>query len=160
MRTRVVVDVEWQELTAHRGRTLLLREPVSTAKKGVGERIGSEQTPRGLHVVRAKIGAGVPTDGIFIARRFTGTIYRPELREQHPNRDFILTRILWLSGLEPGKNRLGDVDTFRRFIYIHGCPDDAPIGRPASHGCIRMRSKAVLKLFDAVDPGTRVEIVS
>ena len=131
---------------------------VSTARKGPGERFGSEQTPRGWHVIRARIGAGLPPGTVFVGRRPTGEIYRPELAAAHPDRDWILTRILWLSGLEPGRNRLGDVDTMRRFIYIHGCPDEDPLGIPGSHGCIKMRNHDVIRVFDAVPVGTRVRI--
>lgn len=132
--------------------------PVSTAQAGAGERNGSGQTPRGWHVVRARIGAGHPVGAVFVARRPTGEIYTPELAVDHPQRDWILTRILWLSGLEPGRNRLGDVDTMRRFIYIHGCPDEAPMGTPASHGCIRMRNADIVALFERVPAGTAVLI--
>jgi len=131
---------------------------VSTARKGPGERFGSEQTPRGWHVIRARIGAGMPPGTVFVGRRPTGEIYTPELAAAQPERDWILTRILWLSGLEPGRNRLGDVDTMRRFIYIHGCPDEDPLGIPGSHGCIKMRNHDVIRVFDAVPVGTRVRI--
>jgi L,D-transpeptidase YbiS len=105
--------------------------PVSTARNGPGERRGSGCTPRGWHRIRIKIGAGLPLDTVFVGRRPTGEIYGPELAARHPERDWILTRILWLTGLEPGRNRGGECDTLRRFIYIHGCPDTAPDGRTA-----------------------------
>lgn len=106
-----------------------------------------------------RIGAGAPLNTVFVARRPTGEIYSPELANRFPDRDWILTRILWLSGLEPGHNRLGEVDTFRRFIYIHGSPEGLPMGAPASHGCIRMRNVDVVELFDRVPAGTPVDIV-
>lgn len=134
------------------------RYAVSTARNGPGELNGSERTPRGAHLIRAKIGAGCPANTVFKGRRPTGELYSPELRWKHPGRDWILTRILWLSGTEPGFNRLGDVDTMRRFIYIHGAPDETPMGVPGSHGCIRMRNDDVLELFDLVPTGTRVNI--
>jgi lipoprotein-anchoring transpeptidase ErfK/SrfK len=137
---------------------VLMERRISTGRKGVGEVSGSEQTPRGWHQVRAKIGAGQPENAVFVARRPTGEVYRPELRQQYPNRDWILTRILWLSGLEPGWNRLGNVDTMRRFIYIHGCPDDDPMGVPGSRGCVKMRNRDLIELFDRVPVGTRVHI--
>ncbi len=130
--------------------------PVSTAGNGPGERMGSECTPRGRHMVRARIGDGAPMGSIFAGRRATGECFHPRLRTQHPDRDWVLTRILWLSGLEPGRNRLGDVDTMRRLIYIHGCPDDLDLSTPASHGCIRMRNPDVVELFDRVPVGTAV----
>lgn len=137
----------------------VLREyPVSTAQAGLGEVSGSYQTPRGSHVIRAKIGAGLPEKTVFIGRRPTGEIWSPELDEQFPGRDWILTRILWLSGCQPGFNRLGCVDTMRRYIYIHGCPDHAEIGVPGSHGCIRMRNADIIELFDLVPCYSQVEI--
>ena len=132
--------------------------PVSTAANGPGEREGSECTPRGNHVVRAKIGAGAAPGAVFVARRPTGERYTPALGAAHPERDWILTRILWLSGTEPGRNRLGGVDTMRRYIYIHGCPDEVDITTPGSHGCIRMRNDDVIDLFDRVETGTKVLI--
>lgn len=132
--------------------------PVSTAKKGAGEQMGSECTPRGWHAVRAKIGAGQPLFSVFVGRRPTGEIYSPDLGSLFPQRDWILTRILWLGGLEPGKNRYGKVDTAWRYIYIHGCPDECLQGKPESHGCIRMRNADVLDLFDRVAAGVKVYI--
>jgi len=133
---------------------------ISTGRKGVGEINGSEQTPRGWHKVRAKIGAGEPENTVFVARRPTGEIFHPAMRNDYPGRDWILTRILWLSGLEPGRNRHGSVDTMRRFIYIHGCPDDDPMGVPGSRGCIKMRNRELIELFDRIPVGTRVHIVA
>jgi lipoprotein-anchoring transpeptidase ErfK/SrfK len=109
-------------------------------------------------VIRARIGTGCAPDTVFVGRRPTGEILTPELRAATPERDWILTRILWLSGLERGRNRLGSVDTMRRYIYIHGTPDDVPLGLPASHGCIRMRNADIIALFDQVAAGTRVFI--
>ena len=131
---------------------------VSTAANGAGEAMGSGCTPRGAHVVRAKIGAGCAPNTVFVGRRPTGEIYTPELGRQFPERDWILTRILWLSGREAGRNRLGNVDTMRRYIYIHGTPDDTPMGVPGSHGCIRMRNAELLELFERVPAGTPVYI--
>jgi len=132
--------------------------PVSTAANGPGEREGSGCTPRGRHVVRARIGAGAPAGAVFRGRRPTGEVWSPELAARYPGRDWILSRILWLSGREPGFNRLGGVDSMRRYIYIHGTPDDQPMGVPLSHGCVRMRNADVIELFDLVPPGTEVLI--
>ncbi len=132
--------------------------PVSTAKNGCGEKNGSFCTPRGRHIVRAKIGAGQPLGAVFVRRRPTGEVWTPELHARYPGRDWMLTRILWLSGKEPGFNRLGDVDTMRRVIYIHGTHDHAELGKPGSHGCIRMRNADIAELFDLVPPYTPVEI--
>jgi lipoprotein-anchoring transpeptidase ErfK/SrfK len=132
---------------------------VSTSKLGAGEQIDSNQTPRGRHVIRAKIGAGQPRGAVFVGRRPTGEIYSEALACAQPGRDWILTRILWLSGTEVGKNRLGSVDTMRRYIYIHGSPDSATLGRPGSMGCVRMSNDAVMELFELVPVGTVVDIV-
>jgi L,D-transpeptidase YbiS len=131
---------------------------VSTALNGPGEQQGSHCTPRGLHRVRLRIGDGCPLGTVFTSRRPTGETWTPVLAAQHPGRDWILTRILWLTGCEPGRNRRGPVDTLRRYIYIHGCPDDEPMGEPRSHGCIRMRNADVVALFDRVRTGTEVTI--
>lgn len=131
---------------------------VSTAKNGVGEEYGSEKTPRGWHVIRAKIGGDKPANAVFRGRRFTGEIYTPAMKTQFPDRDWILTRILWLSGLEVGKNRLGKVDTMRRYVYIHGTGDDTPMGIPGSKGCIRMRNSDLIELFDRIPAGTKIHI--
>jgi len=139
--------------------SLVRRYDVSTAANGAGEVCGSYCTPRGKHVIRARIGAGCPENTVFVRRRPTGEIYTPELGAQFPGRDWILTRILWLSGCEPGLNRLGKNDTMRRYIYIHGTPDSVPVGQALSHGCIRMHNADLLELFALVSAGTTVEII-
>jgi L,D-transpeptidase YbiS len=131
---------------------------ISTAKNGAGERMGSGCTPRGRHVIRVRIGASCPVGTVFVGRRVTGEVYSPDLAKQFPERDWMLTRILWLCGCEPGRNRLGELDTMQRYIYIHGCPETEPMGVPASHGCIRMRNADILELFDLVESGTPVLI--
>jgi lipoprotein-anchoring transpeptidase ErfK/SrfK len=151
---KILIDIPRQELVLADGR----RYAVSTAKNGPGEKHGSFCTPRGRHVVRAKIGAGQPLGAVFVRRRPTGEVWSPELHAQYPGRDWMLTRILWLSGCEPGRNRMGEVDTMRRMIYIHGAPDSAEMGKPGSHGCIRMRNADVAELFDLVPAYTEVEI--
>ncbi len=151
---RIEIDAARQELRLPDGR----RYPVSTAKNGLGEKNGSFCTPRGRHIVRAKIGAGQPLGAVFVRRRPTGEVWSPDLHAKYPGRDWMLTRILWLSGCEVGKNRLGDVDTMRRMIYIHGAPDSAEMGAPGSHGCIRMRNADVVDLFERVPPYAEVEI--
>lgn len=153
------VDASRQELTLRAGRgDVLARYAVSTGRNGLGEENASGCTPRGWHQIRACIGAGQPAGTVFVARRPTGEIYSEALADRHPGRDWILSRILWLSGLEPGRNRLGDRDTMRRYIYIHGGPADRPVGQAGSKGCIRMRNPDVIELFDRVTPGTRVLI--
>ncbi len=137
---------------------LVVRLAVSTALNGPGEKFGSGCTPRGLHQVRAKIGQGLPAGAVLRGRRWTGEIWTPELAEQWPGRDWILSRILWLSGCEPGRNRLGQVDTFRRYIYLHGTPDSEPMGVPLSHGCVRLRNADLLQLFPRVPLHCPVQI--
>ena len=131
---------------------------VATAANGPGEVMHSECTPRGRHRVRARIGDGCAENTVFVGRRPTGEIYNPALKAAHPGRDWILTRILWLCGEEPGRNRLGEVDSMRRYIYIHGCPDEDPMGIPSSHGCVKMRNSEMIELFDRVPVGTPVII--
>jgi lipoprotein-anchoring transpeptidase ErfK/SrfK len=154
----IVIDVHNQLLRLVTPKGILREYPVSTAKNGPGEQMGSGCTPRGQHAIRAKIGAGCVEGTVLVGRRETGEMYSKELAAANPDRDWILTRILWLSGLEVGKNRLGTVDTMRRYIYIHGCPDEAPFDKPASHGCIRMRNADIVELFDLVAVGTQVDI--
>ena len=154
----LVVDIDTQRLTLFAGAHARRQYPVSTGANGVGEDYGSGCTPRGLHRVRLRIGAGCPVGTVFRGRRPTGEIHDAALAAAHPERDWILTRILWLTGCEPGRNRGGRVDTLRRFIYIHGCPDSEPMGVPRSHGCIRMRNRDLLELFEQTPNGTLVDI--
>lgn len=158
MTRRIEVDLKAQLLTLAEDERTISRFPISTALNGAGEERGSGCTPRGLHVIRIKIGDGLPLHTVFKGRRPTGEIYNETLAAKYPERDWILTRILWLSGKQRGVNRGGLKDTLRRFIYIHGCPDSEPIGEPRSHGCIRMRNGDVIELFEQVEPGTEVEI--
>jgi len=134
------------------------RYRVSTAANGIGCEKDSGCTPLGEHTIRAKIGAGMPQNTVFVGRRPTGEILSPQLAAQYPQRDWILTRIMWLSGAEVGKNRLGNVDSMQRYIYIHGTPDSEPMGEPRSHGCVRMRNQDIVELFDLVATGTPVLI--
>lgn len=156
---RIIVSLPRQTLTLldEQGKEVK-RYDVSTSKNGAGELNGSYCTPRGLHTIRAKIGAGLPLNTVLVDRRPTGEIFTPELAKRYPDRDWILTRILWLSGCEVGFNRLGNVDTMRRYIYIHGSPDTVKMGKPGSIGCIRMRNQDLLEIFDKVTVGTPVEI--
>jgi len=156
---KIDIDVPQQVLTlfGDDGRALR-RYPVSTSKNGVGQKNGSFCTPRGKHIVRAKIGAGQPPNTVFVRRRPTGEIWTTDLHARYPGRDWILTRILWLSGCERGLNRLGEVDTMRRYIYIHGSPDSAELGKPGSIGCVRMRNADIVELFDLVPAGIAVDI--
>ena len=155
----IEVDIPAQTLVVKdRTGELVMQTCVATARNGAGEIHGSECTPRGRHYVRAKIGASLPANAVLVSRRATGETYSRQMRAVYPGRDWILTRILWLSGLEPGKNRLGRVDTMRRHIYIHGCPDEDAMGTPSSRGCIKMRNDELIRLFDLVPVGTPVLI--
>jgi len=155
---RIEISIPRQSLELLEDGRVLKRYSVSTARKGAGELNGSFCTPRGRHIVRARIGAGQPLGAVFARRRPTGEVWTPELHARYPGRDWILTRILWLSGREPGRNRLGRVDTMRRYIYIHGAPDSAEMGQPGSIGCIRMRNADIAELFELVAPYTQVDI--
>ena len=156
---KIAIHIGSQSLELYDDRDRLLRNyAISSALKGTGQLRGSFCTPLGRHIIRAKIGAGQPENTVFVGRRPTGEIYTPALGAAFPGRDWMLTRILWLSGCEVGHNRLGEVDTMRRYIYIHGCPDSAPMGVPGSIGCIRMRNRDVIELFDSVSVGTSVKI--
>lgn len=156
---RIEVSLSRQELAlVGDDGACIRRYPVSTAARGAGELQDSGCTPRGRHVVRARIGAGAPAGTVFRGRRPTGECWSAGLAAANPARDWILSRILWLSGCEPGRNRLGAVDSMRRYIYIHGTGDDQPMGEPRSHGCIRMRNRDVMELFDLVAAGTEVVI--
>lgn len=152
------ISIAEQRLRLLQSTHILSEYPVSTAQNGPGQLKGSECTPTGWHKIRAKIGGYAPLNSVFVGRRPTGEIYTPRLALKYPERDWILSRILWLSGLEPGYNRYGDVDSAWRYIYIHGCPDELMQGIPASHGCIRMRNADVVELFDSIDAGCKVFI--
>ena len=152
------VSIADQQLYGFAAGQLVLRVPFSTALNGPGEASGSNCTPRGLHQVRARIGEGLPIGAVLRGRRWTGEVWDAELHARFPGRDWILTRILWLSGCEPGRNRLGQVDSFRRYIYLHGTPDSEPMGVPRSHGCVRLRNTDMLELFQRVPVHCAVRI--
>jgi len=154
----LLIDLATQTLMLLEQDRVRTRYRVSTARNGPGEGYGSGCTPRGKHRVRIRIGTDCPEGAVFVKRRATGEIYDAELARRYPERDWVLTRILWLTGLESGRNRGQHVDTLRRYIYIHGCPDTEPMGKPASHGCIRMRNQDLIELFDLVPTGTPMEI--
>jgi L,D-transpeptidase YbiS len=155
----IEISLTNQRLQLKRGAQVITEYLVSTGRNGPGELQDSECTPRGEHVIYAKIGAHCLPDTVFVSRRPTGEIYTPELRARFPSRDWILTRIVWLAGREPGKNAGGNVDSRERYIYIHGAPDDVPMGMPGSRGCIRMRNADIIQLFNLIEVGMRVVIV-
>ncbi len=157
---RIEISIEKQNLQFYEDGQQLFECTVSTALNGAGQQQNSECTPCGRHRIAEKIGEGEPVNSVFVGRRPTGEIYRPELRERYPERDWILTRILWLEGLEDGINCGGQVDSKARYIYIHGTPDDVVMGKTGSHGCVRMRNNDVLQLFDRIEVGIEVMITA
>ncbi len=152
------ISIPDQKLDLISNGTTINSYSISTALNGAGEQMGSECTPTGWHKIRAKIGASQRKNSVFVGRRPTGEIYSPELSKQFPERDWVLSRILWVGGIEPGKNRYGKVDSTWRYIYIHGCPDELMNGKPESHGCVRMNNQDVTDLFEQVDAGTLLYI--
>ncbi|PHS71181.1 MAG: L,D-transpeptidase [Cycloclasticus sp.] len=156
--TTISIDINQQILSLFVAGEQVITYPVCTAKNGVGEAFGSECTPRGRHIIRAKMGDDAEVASVFVGRRLTGEIHQQSLTDAEPDKDWILSRILWLSGLEKGKNRLGQVDTMRRYIYIHGAPDELVSATPSSHGCIRMKNADVIDLYKRVSVGTVVSI--
>lgn len=153
------VSIAEQQLRVLLNGVIQASYPCSTAANGPGEKMHSECTPRGAHVIAERIGAGAMPGTVFVGRRPTGEIYSPQLRAANPGRDWILTRILWLRGCEPGRNLGGDVDTYDRYVYIHGCPDDVRLGEPGSRGCVRLRNADIIALFERVREGTPVAII-
>ena len=156
---KIIISVAKQTLTLFDNEGNIEKKyAISTSSKGVGEQKGSEQTPRGHHIIRAKVGHDQPANSVFVGRRLTGECYTPALGQQYPDRDWILTRILWLSGTEVGKNRLGNVDTMARYVYIHGIPDEADMTVARSKGCINMRNDDMIDLFNRVEYKDSVDI--
>lgn len=159
MQQYIIINLGEQSLRLYEDDQLKVQYSVSTAKNGAGEKMDSECTPRGEHIIAEKIGDGCDRNTVFVGRQATGEVYHPTLRRQYPERDWILTRILWLKGTETGKNLGDDVDSYNRFIYIHGAPDDVKMGQPGSRGCIRMRNEDVIDLFNRVSQGVGVTIL-
>jgi len=158
-KVNLIVSISEQTISVYNDGERVKTYPVNTAKNGLGEQFGSECTPTGEHIIRAKIGADAAIHSVFVGRRLTGEQYSAVLASKYPRRDWILTRIMWLSGVERGMNRLGNVDTMRRYIYIHGAPDELVTSEPSSHGCIRMRNQDVIELFNRVRVKTGVLIL-
>lgn len=152
------ISLSEQRLTGRAAGRIVFNCSVSTALNGAGEQSSSGCTPRGRHRVRARIGEGQPAYAVFRGRRPTGEVWTAELAAANPDRDWILTRILWLCGDEPGFNRGGNCDSQRRYIYIHGTGDDQPMGIALSHGCVRLRNEDMLALFDITPSGCPVMI--
>lgn len=160
----LVINIAKQTLTIHKQQAEVTEYTVSTAKNGIGSQQDSGCTPLGQHIIQKKIGGSEPMNAVFVGRVPTGEVYDAALSTLHPKRDWILSRILWLSGLEEGSNKgsnsKGGCDTYERYIYIHGTPDTEPMGIPLSHGCIRMRNTDIVELFEQVEEGMPVMIVA
>lgn len=154
----IFISAPKQRMTCFEEDKLICEYSVSTGKNGLGEKINSECTPRGWHRVYSIIGTENAPDSVFVGRKWTGEIYSEDLAAQFPERDWILTRIIQLDGMEPGRNRGGDVDSLSRYIYIHGTPDSTELGRPGSHGCIRMNNNDMIDLASWVTQDTLVYI--
>ncbi|WP_069471702.1 L,D-transpeptidase [Candidatus Marithrix sp. Canyon 246] len=153
---KIIVDISEQKLYLHNyAKKEVKIYPVSTSKYGIGSEANSYKTPLGLHRIENKIGHGAERNTIFKARRNTG---RKAIINTPGSGDSITSRIMWLKGLELGKNSGEGIDSYRRYIYIHGTREENKIGQVASHGCIRMYNKDVIELFDRVDEGIIVEI--
>ena len=161
---RLIVNIEKQILSVYQNDKEVGRYDVSTAKNGFGSQQDSGCTPLGAHIIAQKIGGDYSINAVFIGRVPTGEIYSEILGKQYPERDWILSRILWLAGLEDGVNKgsneQGGCDTYQRYIYIHGTPDSEPMNTPRSHGCVRMRNQDIIELFEQVKEGTAVNIIA
>jgi len=154
----IKISISKQQLLLFDGENIVRKYSVSTAKNGTGERKNSECTPLGEHIIAEKIGHDAKQNSVFVGRVETNELYDLKMRDLYPDRDWILTRILWLSGTEEGKNKGNDVDSYNRYIYIHGSPEDTKMGKPGSRGCIRMCNSDVIELFKLVSVGTIVTI--
>jgi lipoprotein-anchoring transpeptidase ErfK/SrfK len=148
--SRVIVSIHDQKLMLLENGAKVATYPISTSKFGLGDRWGSMATPLGFLQVAQKIGDHAPVGAVFHRRRFTGEVLPPNA----PGRDPVITRIIWLRGLEPWNSH-----AFARCIYIHGTPEEKTIGRPASYGCIRMKSSDITALYDQIQLGAVVQIV-
>lgn len=154
----IFVSVNDQTLKGYKEDKLIFTYTVSTGKNGVGEEMNSECTPRGWHQIYSILGLENEINSVFVARKWTGEVYSDELARNNPGRDWILTRIMQLEGLEPGRNKGGTVDSLKRYIYIHGTPDSTPLGVAGSRGCIRMRNNEIIELAQWVTTDTLVYI--
>jgi lipoprotein-anchoring transpeptidase ErfK/SrfK len=158
MNSKINISVSSQKLSLFQEGELISSYKVSTALKGVGQEKNTNKTPLGNHIIRAMIGRNLPIYAVIKARRYTNEIWTKELDDPSITVDWILSRVIWLSGKDLGRNRLGNVDTMQRYIYIHGTNEEHLLGTPSSHGCIRMSNEDVIELFDLVSVGDIVEI--
>ncbi len=153
------VSIKHQKLYLIENDSTVKKYPISTALKGVGNKLHSLKTPPGLHTIKRKLGDNVPYAGILEAREYNGKIAKVLTDKQKAGGDYVTTRILWLEGEEPGINKGRNIDSYNRYIYIHGTPEEGLIGQPASHGCIRMKNSDVMELYDLIEEGTPILIL-
>lgn len=160
----IVINIAKQNLCLYEHNAEISQYQVSTAKNGIGSRQDSGCTPLGEHIIAQKIGGDQPINSVFVGRVPTNEVYSADFGKLHPERDWILSRILWLAGLEEGINKgcndKGGCDTYQRYIYIHGTPDDEAMDMPLSHGCVRMRNQDIIELYEKVDEGITVSIIA
>lgn len=154
----IIVRSDNQSLSCFEQDKLVYSYSISTGKNGLGEQEGSECTPRGWHQIHQVIGQDHQENSVFVGRQWTGEIYSEELGRVFPNRDWILTRIVQLDGLQPGLNKGGSVDSLSRYIYIHGTPDTTELGKPGSRGCIRMRNSDIIQLCNWIESSAKIHI--
>lgn len=155
----IYISVKYQKLYLIKNQKIVKKYPISTSSYGIGNKFNSNQTPLGLHTIKHKIGNNIPMGGLFFSRAYTGKISKIYIEKIKSLTDDVTSRIIWLHGEEPGVNRGKDVDSYKRFIYIHGTSEEGYIGEPASHGCIRMKNTDVIELYDLVNEDLPVIIL-
>ena len=155
----IFVSIKNQKLYHIKNNRVINNYSVSSSKYGTGNKNGSNKTPLGLHKIKEKHGEGVPINGKMVGRIFYNQIANIYKDTTESKTDDITSRILWLEGIEKGKNKGEGIDSYSRYIYIHGTSEEGKLGTPASHGCIRMKNKDVIDLYNKVEVGTLVLIL-
>lgn len=153
------VSIKYQKMYLIENQKVIKKYQISTSAYGIGNKTNSNQTPLGLHTIKQKIGDNVPLGGLFYSREYSGRIAKVLVEQEKSKTDDVTSRILWLHGEETGINRGRDVDSYKRYIYIHGTTEEGYIGVPASHGCIRMKNADVIELFNSVEENVPVIIL-
>jgi len=155
----IYVSIKQQKLYHIKHDSIIKEYIISSSSYGIGSTLGSNKTPIGLHSIREKFGEKTPINGKMTGRVFYGEIATIYTDETKSKTDDVTSRVLWLEGLEKGKNKGKGIDSFKRYIYIHGTSEEGRLGKPASHGCIRMKNKEVIDLYKLVEVGTLVLIL-
>lgn len=155
----IFISIKKQELYHIKNNNIINKYIISSSKYGVGNQEGSNKTPLGLHKIKEKHGENTPINGKMIGRIFYGNIAKIYRDKTQSKTDDITTRILWLQGLEKGKNLGSGIDSYKRYIYIHGTSEEGKLGEPASNGCIRMKNKDIIDLYKRLEVGTLVLIL-